>query len=93
MKKALLVILFVLSAQYVYASEEGRYQTVSIPKDANSVSADRIFIIDTKEGHMWLWVEFPVVSNVSEGGRILIYQGKVKPGKKMGDIIEKQQFK
>lgn len=51
----------------------GRFQAIKLSNDA-------IFIIDTKEGHIWIWV--------SKGDRHLIYEGQVFPGTKMGDIIE-----
>ena len=91
--KIIFALILVLSSQYALADDIGRYQAVNIPKDSSGVNADSVFIIDTKEGHIWLWTQFPLIKDVSEGGRYLVYQGKVKPGKKMGDIIEQRSYK
>ena len=51
----------------------GRYQAIRM--DANAV-----FIIDTKDGHLWTW-------GIEQGRAFLVYSGKVKPGKEMTEII------
>ena len=89
--KFLPMFALLLITQISYAEEIGRYQAVEITKSA-SATADEVFILDTKEGHMWVWSEYPTIPNLQKGGRSLIYMGKVKPGEKLGDIIEKQDF-
>ena len=89
--KWILVFLFLLVPLGVFAEEIGRYQVVVIPKVA-PLDADKVFILDTKEGHMWTWTQYQKIKDASEGGRYLTYQGKVKPSQKMGDIIEKQPW-
>jgi hypothetical protein len=53
----------------------GRFQAIPL-------SPESVLILDSKEGHFWLWV----IS--SEKGGTLIYQGKVMPGVEAGDLIK-----
>ena len=92
MRVLIILIILLASPSISYADEIGRYQAIDISKSESS-SSDEVFIIDTKEGHMWVWKEFPTIQNIQQGGRIVIYMGKVRPGQKIGDIIEQQQFK
>ncbi|MGD2125668.1 MAG: hypothetical protein PVG99_06280 [Desulfobacteraceae bacterium] len=59
----------------------GRFQAVRV--EDNSV-----FILDTKEGHYWIWG-----GSGSSGAVSLIYGGRVRPGKRMGEIIESLSLK
>jgi hypothetical protein len=49
-----------------------------------------VFIIDSRDGHMWIW-EKNMPRPGSDGkkgfGTLITYQGQVKPGKKIGEII------
>ena len=56
------------------AQETGRYQMVQMDKSS-------VTVIDTKEGHLWGLV-------VSAGNSGIIYLGQVKPGEKMGEVID-----
>lgn len=56
------------------SKEVGRYQGVRIDSSA-------ILIIDTQEGHLWLW------GCHKDTGFLLMYQGQVSPGEKPGDAI------
>ena len=49
----------------------GRYQAQRVP-DTSS-----FFILDTQEGHIWLWDRTQ-----------LVYQGHLKPAESMGDVVE-----
>ena len=69
---------------------DGRYQ--AIPLDSGSeFGTEKAMIIDTVAGHVWIWMESPAVENHS-GGRYLIYQGQVSPGRDMGEILFKQEW-
>ncbi len=60
-------------------AREGRFQ-------ACPVAGEAVFIIDTKEGHMWLLK----ATDFGEAEEIhLLYEGRVCPGGKMGDVIER----
>lgn len=66
------------------AVEFGRYQAMQIR--VGKKSEYNIFILDTKEGHMWLLeTRESRIDGKLFGG--LKYQGKLRPGKKAGDII------
>ncbi|MDB9823013.1 hypothetical protein OAC89_04855 [Deltaproteobacteria bacterium] len=58
----------------------GRFQSVRMDSNA-------IFIIDTMEGHLWVWV----IQNDSAGqpAEFLFYQGQVTPGSNMGELINR----
>ncbi len=72
------------------AGPEGRYQ--GIPIDAGlDYGAEKALLVDTVAGHLWIWVESPAV-NDEPGGRYLIYQGQLEPGKDMGQIMFKQEW-
>jgi hypothetical protein len=63
---AVLVAVMVSTA---FAGDVGRFQAIRV-KDSST------FILDTQEGHMWVWT-------LGE----LVYQGIVKPGKTMGEVV------
>ena len=66
------------------AVESGRYQAMQI--SVGKKSEYNIFILDTKEGHMWLLeTRESRIDGKLFGG--LKYQGKLRPGKKAGDVI------
>lgn len=69
---------------------DGRYQAVPIDP-GQGFGSDKVLLLDTVSGHLWIWIESPAVED-DPGGRFLIYQGQLAPGKKMGDIIEKQEW-
>jgi hypothetical protein len=60
-------------------AREGRFQACPVAREA-------VFIIDTKEGHMWLLqaTDFGQAEEI-----YLIYEGRVCPVGKMGDVIER----
>jgi len=76
-------------------AEDGRYRAVVLEEGAKSGGTGsffpKVFIIDSREGHMWTWQQKTKVRD-AEGrfgfGSILTYQGKVREGKKMGEVIE-----
>lgn len=53
---------------------------------------EKALILDTVAGHLWIWVESPAV-NDEPGGRYLIYQGQLEPGKTMGQVIDRQEWR
>jgi hypothetical protein len=69
---------------------DGRYQAVPVPESADFGSG-KVLILDTQTGQIWTWSEV-AASPGGPGGRFLIYQGQVKPGRQMGDIIESQEW-
>jgi hypothetical protein len=89
---AVAVMMVVLINSNVMAEGEGRYQAVAIQKVKDSDNP-KVFIIDTKEGHLWLWSSSAVSYQPRRDGSIpihefLTYQGQLKPGKKIGDVVD-----
>ncbi len=74
-----LVIVFVLLIATPAIAGQGRYQAVTI----QSNGSEKIFILDTENGHCWTWLP-PSDSRISS---IIKYEGKVKVGKKPGEFI------
>ncbi len=94
MKAILIVLAVLLFAPISYAAETGRYQAIHISKPSSSTTGtNEVFIIDTQEGHIWVWTEYVTIPSVQQGGRMITYMGRVKAGQKIGDIIQQQQFK
>ncbi|MFC1494654.1 hypothetical protein ACFL6W_05180 [Thermodesulfobacteriota bacterium] len=60
--------------------ENGRYQAIRLDNNA-------VFLLDTKEGHLWVWV----IQKDNRGipSEFLFYQGMLIPGRNMGDLIER----
>jgi hypothetical protein len=82
-----LVIIFVLLiATLTLATDSGigRYTAILIGGQEGRSSA--VFILDTKEGHVWTW-GLAVVSMKKVVERIT-YKGRVLPGRQMGEVIE-----
>ncbi|MFT4582278.1 MAG: hypothetical protein ACI915_001758 [Gammaproteobacteria bacterium] len=69
---------------------EQRYQVVPL-NPGFEFGSEKALILDTVAGHMWIWVESPAVGQ-RDGGRYVIYQGQLEPGRKMGDIIVEQHW-
>jgi hypothetical protein len=92
MKKLLISLVLILIAQTSFADIVGRYQAMVVPK-FNSTDPTEIMILDTQEGHIWRWSEYSKIQGVRQGGVWLIYQGQVKPGKTIGDVIDHKKHK
>jgi hypothetical protein len=77
-------VLFLSIGFPALAEGSGRYQALEI--NVGKKSEYNIFILDTKDGHMWLLEtkESRVDGKLSGG---LKYQGKLRPGNKAGEII------
>ena len=58
----------------------GKYQAVRMDSNA-------IFIIDTQEGHIWVWVIQP--DREGRSSEFLFYQGQVLPGSNMGELMDR----
>jgi hypothetical protein len=54
----------------------GRFQAIEI------LGGGGVFILDTKEGHMWLWMQSTTY-----------YEGFVYPGVKVGDVVNIEPIK
>ena len=65
-------------------AESGRYQALEI--SVGKKTEYNIFILDTKDGHMWL-LETKESRLDGKLSGSLKYQGKLRPGKKAGEVI------
>jgi len=60
--------------------ETGRFQAIRMDNNA-------IFLLDTKEGHIWVWVTQKDKNGIPS--EFLFYQGMLIPGRNMGDLIDR----
>jgi hypothetical protein len=77
--------LLVLGTKSASADEVGRYQILILPSKG-SVSADRVMILDTKDGNLWEWWDQSAVGTVPASTGIS-YMGKLTPGDHAGDTM------
>jgi hypothetical protein len=90
MKTALFFLMLLVTSSAVVAGDDiGRYQAIALPR-TESTSYTSVMILDTKEGHLWAWTSQPNIGE-TRGGVYLRYLGKVRPGKAIGEVIEKWQ--
>ena len=78
----LIIMLTLLAAEPTKAEEVGRYQAVYM----DSKHKPGVIILDSKDGHLWLSTRTTV-----EGDRDIyriVYLGQVRPGEKVGEVIE-----
>jgi hypothetical protein len=58
-----------------------RYQAVVIQEGPSP----RVLIMDTREGHLWTWTE-----TIRGSDQELRYQGRVRVGKRAGEVIQER---
>lgn len=76
-----------------YAAETGRYQAIALDADATARTGSRVLIIDSQDGHVWTWSGNELMPDMGNGrryGSAFVYQGKVRPGSKAGEIMDAQ---
>lgn len=86
----LLLLLVYLGTPGPLQAQEGRFQAIAIDSGLE-YGTEKALILDTYSGHLWIWVESPAV-NDEPGGRYLIYQGQLEPGKTMGQVMDRQEW-
>lgn len=71
----------------------GRYEALPLAGAEGSKGGARAFILDTRDGHVWIWSENELTT-APDGrrryGSGFIYQGKLRPGSQPGEMIEQQ---
>ncbi len=72
------------------ARAAGRYQMIAIDP-GQQFGTEKALIMDTVEGHLWIWTESPATDE-EPGGRYVIYQGQLSPGTRMGEVVLKQEW-
>lgn len=77
----------------VALADDGRYQALSLNSVEGSKTGTRALILDTRDGHVWVWSENELIT-APDGrrryGAGFIYQGKLRPGSQPGEMIEQQ---
>jgi len=72
-------------------ADDGRYQALPLAGAAGGQGGGRALILDTREGHVWVWSENEPIA-AADGrrryGAGFIYQGKLRPGTQPGELIE-----
>lgn len=74
-------------------ADEGRYQAFPLGGTEAGRSGARAFIIDSREGHVWIWSENELVSGPDGRRRYgagFVYQGRLRPGSQPGEVIDHQ---
>ncbi len=81
----ILIVGLVLSAAIAAADDEIRYKPVLVQSGVEDVSDPMVLIVDTEEGHLWLWEQKYVRRDNDTVAPVtrLSYQGKVGPGAKV----------
>jgi hypothetical protein len=82
-KMVLIILLVVLMPTIVFAGQTSKAD--SNKYHALKFDTNAIFILDKNEGYMWIWV---IQDYKEKKAEFLIYQGKLKAGSEMGDVIE-----
>lgn len=71
------------------AAETGRYQALPLGSET-ARNSPRTLIIDSRDGHLWLWGENEALideNGARRYGTAIIYQGRLRPGSKAGEIV------
>ncbi len=70
-----------------------RYQALPLAGGESGRGGGRAFILDTREGHVWIWSENELIT-APDGrrryGSGFIYQGRLRPGSEPGQVIDQQ---
>lgn len=71
----------------------GRYEALPLAGADGGKGGGRAFILDTRDGHVWIWSENELLTAPDGRRRYgggFIYQGKLRPGSQPGEMIEPQ---
>lgn len=88
-----LLLLLCLGTGIAHAAEAGRYQAIALEGDGATRTGSRVLIMDTQEGHVWTWSGNELMPDSGSGrryGAAFIYQGRVRPGSKTGEVMDTQ---
>ncbi len=85
------MLLGLLALSTTALADEERYQALPLPAAEGSPSGARAFILDTRDGHVWIWSENELITAADGSRRYgsgFSYQGKLRPGIRPGEFIE-----
>lgn len=87
------MLLGLLALSSNVLADGDRYQALPLAAAEGSKGGGRAFILDTRDGHVWIWSENELIT-APDGrrryGAGFIYQGKLRPGSQPGEMIEQQ---
>lgn len=91
MRTAIMLLLGLLAAPgFVQAGDDGRYQALPLAGADGGKGGGRAFILDTRDGHVWVWSENELVTAPDGSRRYgagFIYQGRLRPGTRAGEFV------
>ena len=89
------VLLLSLPSGVALATETGRYQAITLLEGGRIGTSGslqpRVLIVDTQEGQLWTWEENVRLEGPGKAGSFgtaIIYQGRVKPGTRIGEVVD-----
>lgn len=69
----------------------GRYEALPLAGTDGGKGGARAFILDTRDGHVWIWSENELITSADGQRRYgagFIYQGRLRPGSRPGEMID-----
>lgn len=91
--RAAWMVLGLLTLSTAALAEDGRYDALPLGGGEGSKGGGRALILDTRDGHVWIWSENEPIAGPDGHRRYgagFIYQGKLRPGSQPGEWIELQ---
>jgi hypothetical protein len=91
MKKTGWVLLGLIALSTGALASDERYQALPLAGAEGGQGGARAFILDTHDGHVWIWSENePIIApgGSRRYGAGFVYQGKLRPGTRPGEFIE-----
>ncbi|MFN3751885.1 MAG: hypothetical protein ACK4SR_10995 [Thiobacillus sp.] len=92
MRTCVLVLGWLMLAGGALA-DDGRYQALPLAGASGGQGGGRAFILDTREGHVWIWSENEPVATADGRRRYgagFLYQGRLRPGSQPGEWVDPQ---
>ncbi len=97
-RKVLLWLALTIPAPTLQAGDDGRYQAIVLHSGGASQGrgsiSPKVFILDTRDGHMWTWEQNARVTRRPGGlsfGNQLIYQGRLRVGRHPGEVVSESK--
>jgi hypothetical protein len=85
------IMLGLLALSTAALADEERYQALPLADAEGGQGGARAFILDTRDGHVWIWNENELITAPDGSRRYgagFVYQGKLRPGTRPGEFIE-----
>lgn len=89
--RTLCILLALLTLPLAGFAADERYQALPLPGAAGGQGGGRAFILDTRDGHVWIWSENEPILAPDGSRRYVsgfIYQGRLRPGTRPGEWVE-----